>query len=61
MNAIRILLSLFMVVLIGVATTGWIWVGGHQPGSESAASRVVLSVCILAGLVGLAALWRRRY
>ena len=59
MNAIRILISLFIVVLIAVASTGWIWTGSHQPAAQSAASRVVLSLCILAGIVGLTTLWRR--
>ena len=60
MNAVRILISLFIVVLIAVASTGWIWTGSHQSAAQAAASRVVLSLCILAGVVGLTALWRRR-
>ena len=57
MNAVRLAISLFIAVLIGVATRGWIWTGGHQPAAQAAASRVVLTLCIVAGLVGLAALW----
>jgi hypothetical protein len=60
MNAVRILISLFLLVLIAVASTGWIWTGRHQPAAQSAASRVVLSLCVLAGIAGLTALWRRR-
>jgi hypothetical protein len=60
MNAIRLVISIFLVVLIGVATTGWIWTGRHQTAAQSAASRVVLTVCIAAGVLGLAVLWRTR-
>ncbi|HET7217083.1 MAG TPA: hypothetical protein VFJ02_03510 [Vicinamibacterales bacterium] len=60
MNAVRIAISLFIVILIGVATTGWVWTAGHQPAAQATASRVVLTLCIVAGLVGLGALWRRR-
>jgi hypothetical protein len=57
-NVIRLAISLFLVVLIVVATTGWIWTGRHQAASQSMASRVVLTVCILAAMAGLSALWR---
>jgi hypothetical protein len=60
MNIVRIAISVFIVVLIGVATTGWIWTGRHQPAAQSTASRVVLTLCILAGIVGLATIWRNR-
>jgi hypothetical protein len=60
MTTIRLLISGFLVILIAVATTGWIWVGSHQPAAGATASRVVLTVCIAAGLVGLGVLWRGR-
>lgn len=60
MNPVRLAISLFIVVLIGVAARGWIWTGGHQPAAQATASRVVLTLCILAGLAGLGALWLRR-
>lgn len=60
MNPVRIAISLFIVVLIGVATRGLVWTSGHQPAAQAAASRVVLTLCIVAGLVGLAALWLHR-
>jgi hypothetical protein len=59
-NVIRIAISVFIVVLILVATSGWIWTGSHQPAAQSAASRIVLTLCIVAGLAGLTALWRTR-
>jgi hypothetical protein len=59
-NVVRIVISVFLVVLIGVAVSGWVWTGGHQPPAQSAASRIVLTVCIVAGVVGLTVIWRVR-
>ena len=50
----RIAISCFIVLLIVVAGSGWRWTGRHQPAAQAAASRTVLGLCILAGLVGLA-------
>jgi hypothetical protein len=58
MNIIRTAISLFIVVLITVSAIGWRWAGTHQPASQAAASRVVLSLGVLAGIVGLVVLWR---
>ena len=60
MNIVRIAISLFILVLIAVSALGWIWTGSHQTPSESEASRVVLTLGVLAGVAGLAALWRAR-
>jgi hypothetical protein len=60
MNVVRIVISLFILVLIAVSAAGWIWTGSHQPPLESEASRVVLTLGIVAGVAGLAALWRAR-
>jgi hypothetical protein len=58
MNVIRLLISLFILLLVGVSVVGWVWAGSHQSPSQSAASRTVLSLSILAGVAGLVALWR---
>jgi len=58
MNAVRIAISLFILVLIAVSAVGWIWTGSHQPPSQSEASRVVLTLGVLAGIIGLTAIWR---
>ena len=58
MNAIRIAISLFIVVLIALAILGWIWTGSHQAAAQAVASRVVLTLAALAGVIGLATLWR---
>jgi hypothetical protein len=60
MNTVRIVFSLFVLVLVTVAVSGWVWTGSHQPPAQAAASRVVLSLCMLAAVVGLSAMWRRR-
>lgn len=60
MNAIRTLLSLFVVVLVVASVTGWVWTGGHQAPEKAAASRVVLATSALAGALGLVMIWRRQ-
>ena len=58
MNGVRMAISLAIAVLIAVSTVGWIWTGSHQTVSQATASRVVLSLSVLAGVVGLVAIWR---
>lgn len=60
MNAIRLAISFFIVVVIALAVMGWVWAGTHQTAAQSAASRTVLGLCVVAGIIGLAALWRAR-
>ena len=57
-NIVRILISLFIALLITVSAVGWIWTGAHQPADQAAASRVVLALAMVAGVIGLVALWR---
>lgn len=58
MKQIRLAISLFLVILIGVSAMGWIWTGAHQTASQSLASRTVLSLGMLGGLGALWVLWR---
>ena len=58
MTIVRIVISAFIAVLIAVSTIGWIWTGSHQTPSQAAASRVVLTLGVAAGIVGLVVLWR---
>ena len=58
MHVVRITISLFILVLIGVSVVGWVWTGHHQSASQSEASRLVLTLAALAGVAGLVALWR---
>jgi hypothetical protein len=60
MNIIRAVISAFLLVLIVIASAGMRWAGSHLPAAQAVASRVVLTLCVLAGVVGLIALWRPR-
>ena len=60
MNVIRIAISFFILVVMALSATGWMWTGAHQTSAQAAASRVVLGLCVVAGVVGLSALWRPR-
>jgi len=60
MNTIRIVISLFIAVLIAVSAVGWVWTGAHQPAPQATASHVVLGLGMLAGVVGVIAIWREK-
>ena len=60
LTVFRFVITAFIVVLITVASTGWLWVGSHQSPAQAFASRVVLTLCVVAGLVGVRAVWSRR-
>jgi hypothetical protein len=60
LNVFRVVITAFIAVLITIAGTGWLWVGGHQSPAQAFASRVVLALCVLAGLIGVKAVWGRR-
>jgi hypothetical protein len=57
MNSIRVLMSVFILILITLSVAGWIWAGG-QPSPQSMGSRVALTAGALAGVMGLVAIWR---
>ena len=58
MNAIRVAITLFILLLVTASIAGWVWTGNHQTPAQAAASHVVLSLGMAAGLVGLTAIWR---
>ncbi len=60
MNAVRIAISLFILLLILVSVAGWTWTGDHMTAPPAIAGRVVLALGMLAGAIGLGALWRPR-
>lgn len=60
LNVVRVVITGFILVLITIATTGWLWVGSHQSPAQALASRVVLTLCVVAGLIGMKAVWARR-
>jgi hypothetical protein len=55
---IRAAMSAFILVLFVIVGVGWMWASAHQTPSQALASRAVLSLSALAGVVGLVALWR---
>jgi hypothetical protein len=59
-NVFRLVITGFIVVLIAIASTGWLWVGSHQSPPQALASRVVLTLGVVAGLIGVRAVWSRR-
>jgi len=60
MNTVRLAISLFIVLLIIVSLAGWAWTAGHLVASQALAGRGVLALGMLAGVIGLVALWRPR-
>jgi len=60
MTGVRLAITAFIIVLILTATTGFVWVGRHQTATQARASRIVLSLCIAAGLLGVRNVWRSR-
>ena len=59
-TVVRVAITGFILVLITIASTGWLWVGTHQAPAQALASRVVLTLCVAAGLAGVKAVWARR-
>ena len=55
----RIGITVFVLILLGIVTLGWIWTGRHQPPGLSRASHVVLGISALSGVFALARIWRR--
>lgn len=58
MTLVRILVTIFVAVILAAATMGWMWTGANQPPAGAMASRVVLTISALAGVVALVAVWR---
>ena len=58
MNAVRIAITVFVLILLTVVTLGWIWTARHQPPALRTASHVVLGVSALSGIFALVKIWR---
>ena len=56
MNFVRMFLSVFLLLLLAVSISGWIWAGG-QPSPTMYGARVVLVLCGLAASGCLWVLW----
>jgi hypothetical protein len=59
MRAIRLAITSVILLLVSAALAGLRWTGTHQSPSDARASRLVLSLAVLAGLAGLGAIWRK--
>lgn len=59
MNAVRSVISVFLLALIGVVIAGWIWAGG-QPSPKLEGARFVLALCGLMSAGALVLLWRAK-
>jgi len=60
MNAVRVAMSALVLLVVSVSVVGWIWVGSHQARAQSIASRIVLTMGMTGGLIGLREIWRDR-
>lgn len=58
MNAVRVAISIFIAVLIAIATLGWKWTSAHQAPAQANASHLALGLSIMAGLIGVITIWR---
>ncbi|HEY7055074.1 MAG TPA: hypothetical protein VH458_01050 [Vicinamibacterales bacterium] len=58
MNAVRIGITMFILILLAIVTLGWMWTAAHQPPAPRTASHVVLGVSAVAGVLALAKIWR---
>jgi hypothetical protein len=56
MNAIRSIISVFLVALMAVSIAGWVW-AGDQPTPTQVGARVVLAMCGLSSVGALALIW----
>ena len=55
---IRVGISAFILLILGIVPLGWSWASHHQTPSQARASHVVLALSAGAAIAGLAALWR---
>jgi hypothetical protein len=59
MNAVRSVISIFLILLIGVSIAGWVW-SGDLPAKGMMGARLVLAVCGLSAIGGLSLIWSAR-
>ena len=57
MNAVRIGITVFILILLTIVTLGWMWTNGHQPPPLRIASHIVLGLAGLAGIFALTKIW----
>jgi hypothetical protein len=57
-NVVRLIITVFVLILLTVVTLGWMWTASHQPPPLRTASHVVLGIAAAAGVFALARIWR---
>jgi hypothetical protein len=55
---VRILITVFMLILLTIVGLGWVWNTGHQTPPLRTASYIVLAIAASAGMLALAKIWR---
>jgi hypothetical protein len=55
---VRVLITLFVLVLLTIVALGLVWTTTHQAPPLRAASWVVLGIAACAGVLALATIWR---
>jgi hypothetical protein len=58
MTAVRIAITIFILILLTIMILGWIWTSAHQPQALRTASHAVLTIAALAGIFAIARIWR---
>jgi hypothetical protein len=58
MTVVRLLITLFVLVLLTIVAMGWVWNATHQPPPLRIASHFVLAIAAGAGILALATIWR---
>ena len=54
----RVLITLFVLLLLTIVAMGWVWNTGHQKPPLRTASYVVLGIAASAGILALTRIWR---
>ena len=55
---VRVLITLFVLILLTIVGLGWVWTASHQQPPLRTASHVVLGIAAGAGILALATIWR---
>lgn len=58
MTLMRIFVTIFVFAIFAAVVLGWQWTGANQPPAGAFASRIVLAIAAISGLVALIAVWR---
>ena len=57
-NAIRLAITVFTAIVLGLTFVGIRWTSQHQPPASALASAAVLSVSSIFAIVALVVIWR---